>query len=52
MIDDRILIGLGIFFFIYILYRLFRPGGFDKEFEREINEILNKEEYKVKGRNE
>lgn len=52
MIDNKILIGIGIFVFIYLLYKLFSPGSLDREFEKEINEILNKEEYKVKGRNE
>jgi len=52
MIDKKILIAVGIFLFIYLLYRLFSPSGFDKEFQKEMNDILNKEEYKVKGRNE
>lgn len=52
MIDNELLVGIGVFVFIYILYRLFSPKGFDKEFQREMDEILNNEEYKVKGRNE
>ncbi len=52
MIDSKILIIIGIFVFIYILYRLFSPRGFDREFQKELNDILNKEEYRVKGKND
>lgn len=49
MIDNRILVGIGVLVFAYILYRIFR-ADMDTDFEREMEEILTKEEYKVKGK--
>jgi hypothetical protein len=35
---------------IYVLYRVLSRFAVDAEYQRELNEILNKEEYRVKGR--
>ena len=49
MIDNKILVGVGVLAFAYIIYKILRTDV-DNDFEREMEEILTKEEYKVKGK--
>ena len=35
---------------LYVLYRVLTRFAVDSEYQRELNEILNDEAYKVKGR--
>jgi|TARA_B100001971_G_C18012038_1_gene442891 hypothetical protein len=48
--NNTVLIGLGIVFGIYFLYKfLFRTSKFDEEYNAMYNKVITSEEYKVKG---
>jgi len=51
--EDKLLIGLTIMLVLVTLYNLYRLLNKQKEdVNAEINEVLNSDEYKVKGRYE
>ena len=52
IINQNILIGLGIIMGIYLLYKLLfnrSKTNDDNDFQRHYNKVLTAEEYKVKG---
>lgn len=54
MIDTKIWVGLSIAAIAYVVYRIMTAPQreLSTEFEKEVNEILTKDEYRVKGRYE
>ena len=47
---NKILIGLGAVVLAYLLYKLLAPKkGFEEDIEREFEEIVSSDKYKVKG---
>ncbi|MBI2651779.1 hypothetical protein HYX01_04870 [Candidatus Woesearchaeota archaeon] len=53
ILNKTILIGVGIAFGIYLLYKIFfGKNEFEEEYQRLYNKILTSEDYKVKGQHE
>ncbi len=49
LMDDRFMLALGILAIIYLLWRMFPRKEKGKQSIDKVEEVINSEEYKVKG---
>ena len=50
MINRFIWIGLGVLVFAYLMYKVMVPkNAYEEDVEKEFNEVISSDKYKVKG---